>query len=71
MRATLSLTVPTLLLALAVRVAPLAAEELQAGRIHRIGFLSPHAPALASLYLETFRHGLREYGYIESVSGVG
>jgi len=51
-----------LLLALAVLVAPPAAEAQEAGKIARIGMLasSPSDP-----FVEAFRQGLRELGYVE------
>jgi len=65
----------TLVLALALSVvaAPLAADAQQAGKVHRIGFLSPSSPSdperLASPFgergLAAFRQGLRDLGYVE------
>jgi putative ABC transport system substrate-binding protein len=48
-----------------VLVAPLAAEAQQAGKVPRIGFLLGPAPADSAPYLEAFRQGLRELGYVE------
>jgi putative tryptophan/tyrosine transport system substrate-binding protein len=46
--------------------APFAAEAQQAGKVARIGFLSPYsASADPSRRHEAFRQGLRELGYIE------
>jgi putative ABC transport system substrate-binding protein len=53
--------------------APLAAEAQQAGKVYRIGYLSPSSPSdperLASPFgergLAAFRQGLRELGYVE------
>jgi putative ABC transport system substrate-binding protein len=53
--------------------APLAAEGQEAGKVYRIGFLSPSSPSdpekLASPFgergLAAFRQGLRELGYVE------
>jgi putative ABC transport system substrate-binding protein len=59
-----------LLAALAVSiflVAPLAAEAQQAGKVTRIGFLSPSSPSNVRnpLRLDALRQGLRELGYVE------
>jgi ABC-type uncharacterized transport system substrate-binding protein len=43
--------------------APLVAEGQQAGKVHRIGVLSPEAPPPG--ILEGFREGLHELGYVE------
>ena len=53
--------VPVLLLALLA--APLAAEGQPAGKVHRVGILSP-TPAYAGR-VEAIRQGLHELGYIE------
>ena len=53
--------------------APLAAEAQQAGKVYRIGYLSPSSPSdperLASPFgergLAAFQQGLRELGYVE------
>jgi ABC-type uncharacterized transport system substrate-binding protein len=51
------------LLALALLAAPLAAEAQPAGKVYRIGFLrSGPAP---ETFIEGFRQGLRELGYVE------
>jgi len=62
MHATTFIAVLILLLALAVLVVPLAAQAQEAGKIARIGILasSPSDP-----FLETFKQGLRELGYVE------
>src|SRR5262245_17598252 len=44
--------------------APLAVEAQEAGKVWRIGVLSPGAPG-RSAPLEAFRQGLRELGYVE------
>jgi putative ABC transport system substrate-binding protein len=56
-----------LTLALSLLVAPLAAEEQQGAKRHRIGFLSPSSPAdpRTQRFLEAFRQGLRELGWVE------
>lgn len=58
--ATASLAVPILLLALLVL--PLTAEAQEAGKIARIGMLGPHR---ADRFVEAFKEGLRELGYVE------
>jgi putative ABC transport system substrate-binding protein len=51
------------MLAFGILVAPLAAEAQKPGKPHRIGFLRTSAPPDA--YIEAFRQGLKELGYIE------
>ena len=55
------------LLGVAVLVGPLAGETQQAASIPRIGFLSPSSLSepRTSRFLEAFRQGLRELGYVE------
>jgi len=50
-------------LAMAIPCALFAAETQQAGKVHRIGFL--RFGQLPPTYIEGFRQGLRELGYIE------
>jgi putative tryptophan/tyrosine transport system substrate-binding protein len=45
--------------------APLAAEAQQAGKVWRIGFLSGSSAVAAKPFVEQFRQGLRELGYVE------
>ena len=47
--------------------APLAAEAQQAGKVYRIGFLSPASPSdpRVQRFLAAFRNGLGELGYVE------
>ena len=45
--------------------APLAAAAQQAAKIPRIGFLWPSSPSAAVHWLDAFRQGLRELGYVE------
>ncbi len=53
-------------LALGLLAAPLVAEAQQAGKVHRIGILSPaYPPSGPSPLFEAFRQGLRELGYVE------
>ena len=47
-----------------LRAAPLAAEAQQAPKVYRIGFLSG-GTATASPFVEQFRQGLRDLGYVE------
>ncbi len=58
-----------LLIALAVSlvVAPLVADAQPAAKVPQIGFFSTDSPAseVARYYLEAFRQGLRELGYVE------
>jgi putative ABC transport system substrate-binding protein len=53
--------------ALLLLAAPLATDAQQAGKVPRIGFLSPGSLAEPRMrpYLEAFRQGLRELGYVE------
>jgi putative ABC transport system substrate-binding protein len=55
--------VPLLLLGLLA--APLAAEGQQAGKVWRVGVLVPGVSAGSGEYIEVFRGGLRELGWIE------
>ena len=43
----------------------LAAEAQRPTTVHRIGFLSYASPSLTHHFLEAFRHGLHERGYVE------
>lgn len=51
------------LLALGLLLAPVAADAQQAGRVPRIGVLRPGVPP--DPYVEFFRQGLRDLGYLE------
>ncbi len=62
----LSRVVLILTLALGILAGPLAAEAQQPGKIRRIGILRPGAPP--DPYVEAFREGLRELGYVEGQS---
>jgi putative tryptophan/tyrosine transport system substrate-binding protein len=44
---------------------PLAAEAQRPTTVHRIGFLSYASPSLTHHFLEAFRYGLHERGYVE------
>jgi hypothetical protein len=50
------------LLAFGLLAAPLAAEAQQAGKVYRVGLLSPTSQGLG---VEAFREGLRTLGYVE------
>src|SRR5262249_19941637 len=52
-----------LMLALALLVAPVAAEAHTVGKVYRIGFLRRTSPEPAGI--EAFRQGLRDLGYVE------
>lgn len=58
-----------MLLALGVLAAPLPADAQQAGRLRRIGFLSPSSPpessADSAARVAAFRQGLHDFGWIE------
>jgi len=58
-------SVLTIVLALSVIAAPLAAEAQQTGKVHRIGFLGNTTAALEANLVGPFREGLRELGYVE------
>jgi putative ABC transport system substrate-binding protein len=57
--------VVTLFLAVMLLVFGFPAEAQQAGKVHRIEYLSNSDPAIASSWAERFRLALRERGYIE------
>jgi putative ABC transport system substrate-binding protein len=44
---------------------PLVARAQQAGKVHRIGFLGSATAAGSAKAVESFRAGLREFGYVE------
>ena len=46
-------------------LAPLAAEAQPAGKVPRIGFLGTRSPSDTAPYLDAFRQGLRERGWVE------
>ena len=52
-------------LALGLIAGPLPAEAQQAGKVYRIGYLSPVDPATESTRAEAIQQALRELGYIE------
>jgi putative ABC transport system substrate-binding protein len=49
-----------------VLVAPLAAEAQPAGKIHRLGYLSPSTFGQSKPYVDVFLQTMRERGYVES-----
>jgi len=53
----------TVVLALGLLAAPLAADAQQAGRVPRIGYLGTRTPS--DFGLDAFRQGLREQGWVE------
>jgi ABC-type uncharacterized transport system substrate-binding protein len=52
-----------LVLALALLAAPLAAEAQQTKKVYRVGWLHPQA--VPEGWVEGFRQGLRDFGYVE------
>src|SRR5262245_48147798 len=50
---------------LALLAAPLASEAQPAGKVPRIGLIGWVLPASADRYVEPFRQGLRDLGYVE------
>jgi putative ABC transport system substrate-binding protein len=54
-----------IVLALGFLTAPLAAGAQSAGRVPRIGFLSPASPSTVATWYEAFRQALRDLGYVE------
>ena len=53
------------LLAVFLLAAPLAAEAQAPAKVPRIGFLSARSPTDNPYFIEAFRQGLRELGYVE------
>jgi putative ABC transport system substrate-binding protein len=53
------------MLIIALLAAPLAAEAQQAGKMWRIGWLSPPSAATGASELDALREGLRELNYVE------
>src|SRR5207253_2850177 len=52
-----------IVLAVGLALAPLTAEAQQAGKVYRVGVITPGSPPPG--LLEAFREGLRELGYTE------
>jgi putative ABC transport system substrate-binding protein len=46
-------------------LAPLAADAQLAGKVYRIGYLSGGSATASASYVEAFRQGLRELGWVE------
>ncbi len=55
----------TVVFALGLLAAPLAAEAQQTGNMSRIGLLGTATPSLMSTWVAALREGLRERGYVE------
>ncbi len=53
------------ILVLGLLAVSLPAEAQQAGKVHRIGYLSVRRPDTEKSYLPAFQQGLRELGYVE------
>jgi putative tryptophan/tyrosine transport system substrate-binding protein len=53
------------ILALSIALGPLAAEAQQAGKVYRIGYLSNGNPTTSVPFVDAFRQGLRELGWVE------
>ena len=51
-------------LILGILAAPRAADAQQAGKVPRIGLLSPFSPSATALWHEAFRQGLRDLGSV-------
>lgn len=52
-------------LILGLSLAPLAVEAQPAGKVYRIGILSPVTAASSAPFVEAFQQGLRDLGYVE------
>lgn len=52
-------------LTLGAFLAPLPAAAQAPGKVYRIGSLIQSNPSVAAPYLEAFKQGLREFGYVE------
>jgi ABC-type uncharacterized transport system substrate-binding protein len=52
-------------LTLGLLIAPLIAEAQQAPRLWRVAFLGAESPATSGHFLDAFRQGLRDLGYVE------
>src|SRR5688572_18566291 len=69
-RRTIGLLV-TLTLTLAILVAPLATDAQPVGKVWRIGVLQASSPSVSEPFVEAFRQGLRELGYVEGQNIAG
>jgi ABC-type uncharacterized transport system substrate-binding protein len=54
--------------AAALLATPIAAHGQQSGKVHRIGFLGSTSPKSHGAFVDAFRDGLRERGYVEGKS---
>ena len=62
----MSKTIALFAMALAILTSGHPAEAQQAGKVYRIGFLTPGSPVKSfKLRLTAFRQGLRKLGYVE------
>ena len=52
-------------IALGLLAVPLAADAQQAGKVRRIGLVSPFSPSDTALWHQAFRQGLRDLGWVE------
>jgi putative ABC transport system substrate-binding protein len=55
----------TLALALTILAAPLAAEAQESSTRRRVAFLGAESPSTSQHFLDAFRQGLREHGYVD------
>jgi putative ABC transport system substrate-binding protein len=61
----MTLSVRLVTLTLALLVAPLMAQAQQAPRLWRVAFLGAESSATSGHFLDAFRQGLRDLGYVE------
>ena len=59
------MTVIAAALALLLLAAPVRSEAQPAGKIPRLGLLVPETPSAVAPFIDAFRRGLRELGYVE------
>ena len=55
----------SLVVAVSILAVPLAADAQPAGKVHRIGYLGGASSTIAAPFIEAFREGLREFGWVE------
>jgi putative tryptophan/tyrosine transport system substrate-binding protein len=60
-----------LLLILTCLTAPLATDAQPVGKVWRVGVLQAFSPAVSEPFVEAFRQGLRELGYVEGQNLAG
>src|SRR5437763_6396147 len=53
------------ILATCLLVTALPAEAQQPGKVPRMGFLSPFSPSATAIWLQAFRQGLHDLGWVE------